>query len=84
VPIPLPESYNPAEFELVRRALRAGWKPSLPSFSLPNRKSDWKMFGTDDTMFVVTAEPNATLHEVQYNTCLGSIPTLSGPTRMPP
>lgn len=47
VPIPRPKHYDPAEFELVRRALRAGMEhvAKFPSFHIPNRKTDWKAFG---------------------------------------
>ena len=45
VPLPTPEHYDPAEFELVRRALRRGFKPGSAPFNIPNRKTDWKMFG---------------------------------------
>eukprot|EP00041_Stephanoeca_diplocostata_P020782 m.472220 g.472220 ORF g.472220 m.472220 type:complete len:577 (-) comp21660_c0_seq22:353-2083(-) len=46
VPIPQPDAYHPEQFEIVRRAMKLGWKPSFPSFSVPGRKTDWKMFGT--------------------------------------
>ena len=52
LPIPAPESYDPARMELLRRYIRAynasGQKLpfDLPPMSLPNRKSDWKMGGT--------------------------------------
>jgi len=47
-PIPLPAKYNPTEFELLRRAILAqpGSRIGMPSYGLPNRKSDWKMYGT--------------------------------------
>jgi N-acetyl-beta-hexosaminidase len=47
IQIPQPEIYDPADYELVRRVLKK--KPGLahtPGFSVPNRKTDWKMFGT--------------------------------------
>lgn len=47
VPIPPPDNYDPAEFELLRRALGRGFGMHVPSFNTaPGRKSDWKMFGT--------------------------------------
>ena len=45
VPIPEPEQYDPAEFELVRRAIKQGYRFGVPGMSIPNRKTDWKMFG---------------------------------------
>ena len=46
VPVPEPVAYDPAEFELLRRAIARGLKFDAPGFSVPNRKTDWKMFGT--------------------------------------
>lgn len=46
IPVPEPVAYNPAEFELLRRAIARGLTFEAPSFSVPNRKTDWKMFGT--------------------------------------
>jgi hypothetical protein len=53
VALPIPKAYDPAEFELVRRAMNRGWQPRLPSFHKFSDgkggwrpKSDWKMFGT--------------------------------------
>jgi hypothetical protein len=37
---------DPADYELMRRAMAKGWKPHVCGFAVPNRKSDWKMFGT--------------------------------------
>ena len=46
VPIPAPEHYNPAEFELLRRAIKHGFSIHTPNVNaIPNRKSDWKMQG---------------------------------------
>jgi hypothetical protein len=53
VPIPSPAQYDPAEFELLRRAMKQGWKSGGPSMQkFPDgqggwrAKSDWKMFKT--------------------------------------
>lgn len=46
VPLPKPENYDPTEFELIRRAMKAGWYPSVAGMNVPNRKTDWKMFAT--------------------------------------
>jgi len=46
VPIPKPEKYDPGEFELVRRAMKRGYKLGVPGANgIPNQKTDWKMFG---------------------------------------
>jgi hypothetical protein len=45
VPIPAPEHYDPAEFEIVRRAMKRGFRCGAPGTSMPNRKTDWKMCG---------------------------------------
>ena len=45
VAIPEPQNYDPSEFELVRRAMKHGYHLGPPSFGIPNRKTDWKMFG---------------------------------------
>jgi hypothetical protein len=44
VPLPEPDHYDPADYELVRRVVKM--HPSFahaPGFSVPNRKTDWKM-----------------------------------------
>jgi len=53
IPIPAPSQYNPAQYELVRRVLHAGWNPTgalLPRFTLPGNKSDWKMLAGGDSL----------------------------------
>lgn len=47
VPIPVPDDYDPAEFELFRRSLAlGGGGTSIPPFEVPNSKTDWKMAKT--------------------------------------
>lgn len=47
VPIPVPDDYNPAEFELFRRTIAlSGGRVSTPGTSIPNSKTDWKMAGS--------------------------------------
>jgi hypothetical protein len=44
VPLPEPDHYDPADYELVRRVVKM--HPGIahaPGFSVPNRKTDWKM-----------------------------------------
>ena len=43
VPIPKPANYNPKDYELVRRAIKKGFRAHAPGFAVPNRKTDWKM-----------------------------------------
>ena len=53
LPIPPPDKYDPTQYELVRRVMRAGWNPSSalsPRFSLPNNKSDWKLLAGGDSL----------------------------------
>eukprot|EP00037_Helgoeca_nana_P027248 m.311002 g.311002 ORF g.311002 m.311002 type:complete len:458 (+) comp27445_c0_seq2:164-1537(+) len=66
VAIPEPEHYDPAEFELIRRAITAGWHPSVPAVNVPNRKTDWKMFGTfGEHPNAQWSYPNGTYEEQQ-------------------
>lgn len=48
MPIPEPIHYDPADYELVRRAMKAGFRVSVPGGggNVPGKKTDWKMFGT--------------------------------------
>ena len=59
VPIPEPETYDPAEYELVRRVLQMagghGYHP--PGFSVPNRKTDWKMCALRHTLHAYPPTP---------------------------
>lgn len=45
VPLPAPAKYDPAKFELLRRAIKRGFSIQSPHLGIPNRKSDWKMIG---------------------------------------
>ena len=46
IPIPEPDNYEPADYELQRRFLKLNPDfGSPPGFSVPNSKTDWKMFG---------------------------------------
>jgi hypothetical protein len=58
--------YDPSEFELLRRAMARGAKFGGPGFSVPNRKTDWKMFGTfGEHANFQWAYPNGTWEEQQ-------------------
>lgn len=52
VPIEKPESYDPAQYEILARVFEAGWKPKLAfkKFDpIPNRKTDKNNYGSFST-----------------------------------
>ncbi|MGV3484500.1 MAG: FAD-dependent oxidoreductase [Planctomycetaceae bacterium] len=50
VPFPKPDGYDPAQYELLRRVLDAGWREAFRKFDpIPNRKTDTNNHGPFST-----------------------------------
>ena len=67
IPLPVPDDYDPAEFELLRRAIKRGFSFGLPNTNtVPNGKTDWKMFSLfGEQPNAQWAYPNGTWEEQQ-------------------
>ena len=72
LPIPEPDNYDPAEYEIVRRLIKRGWNatPAMDPDFLPqlNHKTDWKLltkFGLGELVGPQNEYPNATWQRQQ-------------------